>query len=293
MEKLAVGGQAVVEGVMMKSPNYLSVAVRTPKGKIKVKKNRYKGIVEKLHLEKIFFIRGIFVLIDMLILGLKAIAFSANASTDSKEEELSSWEIFWTILFALIIALLIFKFLPLWLASFFQTKTNLGNFWLALTDGILKIIFLIIYIWLISRMKDVQRMFEYHGAEHKTVHAYEAGKKLTVQNVKKYVCAHDRCGTAFILIVFFVSIIFYMFIPASLIFWQKLLWRIILLPIIAGISYEIIKLAAKHHKNMLFRTILAPGLALQKLTTKEPDKKQIEVAIAALKSVLKAEKVKF
>ncbi|MFH1506185.1 MAG: DUF1385 domain-containing protein, partial [archaeon] len=232
-------------------------------------------------------------LIDMLILGMKAITFSANASTDDKEEELSNWEIFFTLLFAFAIALLIFKFLPLWLSSAFQAKTNIGNFWFNLMDGLLKIFFLIIYIWLISRMKEVQRMFEYHGAEHKAVHTYEAGKKLTVKNVKKYGCAHDRCGTAFILIVFFVSIIFYMFIPAEFSLGQKYLWRILLLPIIAGVSYEIIKLASKHHDKMIFKWILKPGLVLQRLTTKTPDDKQIEVGIAALKAVLKKEKVKF
>ena len=290
MKKVLVGGQAVVEGVMMKSPNYLAIAVRTPKGNIKVQKKKYTGLTERLHLDKVFFIRGIFVLIDMIILGIKALTFSANASTDNKEEELNPWEIFFTILFALAIALLIFKLLPLWLSTMFQAKTNINNFWFNLTDGILKVFFLIAYIWLISSMKEVQTMFQYHGAEHKAVHTYEAGKKLSVKNVKKYRISHARCGTSFILIVFFVSIIFYLFIPSAFNIWQKYLWRIILLPIIAGVAYEIIKLASRFRDKKFFQIILAPGIALQRLTTREPDEKQIEVAIEALKSVLKAEK---
>jgi len=288
---LMIGGQAVIEGVMMKSKDFVSTAVRKPNGKISVRTRRTSSWVTKLNLNKIPFIRGVLVLFETMILGLKELNYSANESLDEENEDLGFWEITGTLLFSLFIIIVIFKLLPLAIANFFA-KNN--NWLLNIIDGVVKISIFIIYLLLISLMKDVKNLFKYHGAEHKSVNAYEHYKninKLTVKRVKKFTRAQPRCGTTFVIYVLFLSIFVYVLIPLNFNFWIKLLLRIALLPVIAGIAYELIRFAGKYYyKSLIVRIISSPGMFFQKLTTKEPNEKQLAVGIKALKEVNIAKK---
>jgi uncharacterized protein YqhQ len=284
-KKLTIGGQAVIEGVMMRSENYYSIATNKNK-KIIVKTQPFKSWQKKNRLFSIPFIRGIVVLIETLILGIKTLIYSSNVELGKKNEKFSWWQIALTLLFSFVFALAIFKLIPLFIANLIKNQATLNTYSFNLIEGGAKLAIFIIYILIISSFKDVRRLFQYHGAEHKSVTCYEAGEKLTVKNVKKYSTLQPRCGSSFILMVIFVSIIVYLFIPFQYSFWTKYLLRILLLPIIAGISYELIKLAARHPNNLFFKIIISPGLLVQKLTTKEPDIMQMKTAIAALTAVL-------
>ncbi len=290
--ELMIGGQAVMEGVLMRSKDSYAVAVRKPNGRILVKKEKYVSITQKNKILGLPFVRGVIVLGETLSLGYKALTFSANQGLqtgDNKKnakEELSTPALIITLIISIIFALLLFKFLPLLIATLFKNTIGGNNLLFNIVDGVAKLLILIIYLLAISSMKDVGRLFQYHGAEHKAVHCYEQKKKLTIENVRKDSKAHVRCGTTFILVVFFFSIIFYLLIPFSMNFWLKLLIRIAFLPVIAGISYEWIKLSSKHPRAVYSKILIAPGLLVQGLTTREPDDKQIEVAIKALKAVV-------
>lgn len=276
-QKNYVGGQAVIEGVMMKNGSKIVTAVRDENGKIKTEK--IKMPCSESHIP---FIRGLVNLYVMLSIGYKSLNFSASVFSEEEESGNGFWMAI-GLVFSLILAIFLFKFIPLGTASLFQGWFPLGNIWFNIIDGFVKILIFVLYVYFISLFKDIRRVFEYHGAEHKTVACYEAGEKLTVSNVKKYSTLHKRCGTTFIFFVLFVSIIVYIFIPTTYSFWMKLLLRLILLPVIAAISYEILRLGAKYK---IFGFLASPGLWIQKITTREPDDKQIEVAIRALKSVL-------
>ncbi|MBU0536543.1 MAG: DUF1385 domain-containing protein [Nanoarchaeota archaeon] len=285
----SAGGQAVIEGVLMRSMHNLAVAVRKPNGKISIKKEKIVSIADRVSILRWPFIRGVFNLFQMLIIGFKALIHSANESMDKVEEELTFMEIVFSIVLAIGFAIILFKALPFLVAVLFErtfsfVKENYIIF--NIIDGVTKITFFILYIFIISLMRDVKRIFEYHGAEHKTVNCYEAGESLTVKNVKKYSTLHPRCGTNFVLIVLILSILVYTFIPKSLELWARFGLRILLLPVIAGISYEILKLCGKYRDNILMHAVALPGLAVQMITTREPDNKQIEVAIAALNGVI-------
>ncbi|MFC1648916.1 DUF1385 domain-containing protein [Nanoarchaeota archaeon] len=282
-KELHIGGQAVIEGVMMRSRDILSVAVRRPNKKIVVKKIKAVSLTKKKPWG-FPFVRGVIVLGETVYLGLKALSWSASQATDDDEQELSSWEIAGTIVFSLVLALVLFKLLPLLIASLIPNAAN--NILFNLIDGIAKIAILVGYIWAISLMSDVKRLFQYHGAEHMAVNCYEEKKRLTIANVRKYPKEHFRCGTSFILIVLLLSILFYMFIPLSLSFWAKYAWRIALLPVIAGVSYEIIRLAGKSKDSKFIKIISYPGVLLQHITTREPDDEMIEVAIKSLKAAV-------
>lgn len=276
-----VGGQAVIEGVMMRFANKMAVAVRNPKGKIIVKVEKLNLLSERI--KKWFFLRGIVNLVEILAHGVKTLNYSADVATGSKKEE-SSWFLFLIIfIISLGFGLLIFKFLPLLVAQLINPESNIV---FNLIDGGVKLFTFVAYIYVISLMKDVRRIFRYHGAEHKAVNCYEAKKKLTVKNAKKYSTLNPRCGTSFIMVVIIVSIFTYVFIPKTVPFMYKLLYRILLLPVIAGISYEVLKLGAKYEKNFFFRAINKPGIWIQHMTTKEPDDKQLKVALVALKKVV-------
>lgn len=277
MTKL-IGGQAIIEGVMMKSPTKLAISIRLRNGKIKTKKERLK---KRSKFWKLPFIRGIVVLIETLVLGMKALIWSADQQLD-KTEKITKLEIAYALAISIGFAVLLFIVLPFFLTKLIIGKGLLFN----LIDGILRLIIFLVYLGLISLMKDVKILFKYHGAEHKVVNCYEAGKGLRVENVRKFKTLHPRCGTAFILIVLIVSILIFSLIITPT-WWIKLGARIVLIPVIAGISYEILKLSDRFRKNIFIRGITAPGLWLQKITTKEPSKRQIEVAIKALKGVLK------
>ena len=276
MEKSYVGGQAVVEGVMMKYKDRIAVAVRNPNGKITVKKEKLK-----IKESKIPFIRGIVNLIIISYIGIKTLNYSSNARL-GKEEKISTKEIISSLIFALVFAVILFKLLPLLASTYIDKMYHINNFFFNLLDGIIKIGLFVGYIYIISLNKDVYRVFQYHGAEHKAVACYESKKKLTVENTQKFRTEHKRCGTTFVFLVLFISIIVYMFIPKDYSLITKLVLRILLLPVIASISYELLRLGARFS---FMNILIIPGLLIQKLTTKQPDDKQVEVAIKALKAV--------
>ena len=221
----------------------------------------------------------------MLSHGVKALNYSTDiALGEDKKEEKTNWFFFiMIVIFSVGLGLLIFKFLPLLIAQLINPESNiLFN----LIDGIVKLFIFVAYVYIISLMKDIKEVFRYHGAEHKVVNCYEAKEKLIVKNAKKYSTLNPRCGTSFIMIVIIVSIATYIFIPKTVPFMYKFLYRILLLPVIAGISYELLKISAKYEQNFFFRLFVKPGIWIQYITTKEPDEKQLEVALAALKKVL-------
>ena len=272
-----VGGQAVVEGVMMKNGDRIAVAIRNPNGKITVKKEKLK-----IKESKIPFVRGVVNLIIIMYIGIKTLNYSSNAQL-GKEEKMGTKEIVFSLIFALVFAVLLFKFLPLLASTFIDKTYHVNNFLFNLLDGVIKIGLFVLYIYIISLNKDVYRAFQYHGAEHKAVACYENKKKLTIKNTQKFRTEHKRCGTTFVFLVLFISILVYMFIPKSYDITTKLGLRLILLPVIASISYELLRLGAKYS---FMNIIILPGLLIQKLTTKQPDDKQVEVAIKALKAVI-------
>ena len=272
-----LGGQAVIDGVMMKSKSRVSVAVRA-KGKIRKKRFR---IGKRDLIPKIPFVRGVVELYDIMVLGTKALLWSADIAAGEEGEKLSVFEIFLTFLFAIAGVVVIFVAIPLLLTKMI-IKDNSVLF--ALIDGAFRLIVFIIYLMAIGLMKDIRHLFQYHGAEHKAVFCYEHGLKLTTKNVKKFSPLHPRCGTSFLVIVIAISIILFAFITDQR-WWVKFAWRIILIPVVAGISYEILKLSDKYRKNIIMNALIKPGLWVQKLTTRQPTEKQIEVAIAALNDV--------
>jgi len=297
-KKHDVGGQAVIEGVMMRSKRNIVTAVRK-KGKIIYKKDKIK---RKSKIAQFFFIRGIVNLIEMLIIGIKTLNWSAAQQVE-EEEELSNWAIALTMIIAFAFAIALFMLLPYVLTYLIGIKETNNPLWFNVINGIIKAGILVLYVYLISLMKDIRRVFQYHGAEHKAVFCYEDNKKLTIENAKKYSTLHPRCGTAFLMIVIIIGIFLFSFIPSivnniypsiNTIHWllkRTILFisRIFLLPIVAGFAYEILKFSAKHQDNPIFRTLTLPGLWIQKITTKKPSKRQLEVAIAALNKVTKLE----
>lgn len=319
----SIGGQAVIEGIMMKGPDKIAVAVRKPDGEIIIdeNENKIKGGVRKIPL-----VRGVFAFVDSMVTGVKALMFSANfyeedgtakkaenkkqADKNSKSkkeskvdkennkkeesnEEMPAWMMALTVLTSICISIGLFIALPNLIAGFIVPNVEEANgnvFLYNLVESIVKIVIFLSYLFLVSRLKDIQRVFEYHGAEHKTIFCYENGEDLTVENVKKYQRFHPRCGTSFLMFVIVISIIVFSVIGRLDSKILNMLVRIAFLPVVAGISYEIIRFAGKHTDNKWISWLNKPGMMLQKLTTKEPDEKQIEVAIAALKAVLPKEK---
>jgi len=301
-KKLAIGGQAVIEGVMIRTKNYNVVACRT-NNKIKIKK-------DKLAPRKGFYqfpiIRGFFNLADMLVWGMRSLTWSAEQQT-SKEEKISKTEMTVTVLFSIGLAILLFVALPyfftIWSGIKEESQPLLFNF----IDGLIRISIFLLYLLGISLLKDVKVLFQYHGAEHMAIHCFEHGKKLTVDNVKRFTTLHPRCGTAFIMIVMVVAIlVFSIMTPIILALLpglaamatlpQKIILffiRLLFLPLIAGLSYEFLKFSAKYEKKAIMRVFVAPGLLMQKITTKKPTAKQIEVAIRSMETALKLEKIKF
>ncbi len=284
-KKVTVGGQAVIEGVMMKGPEALATAVRRPDGSIVYRKNTQKKNGSKL--SKIPFLRGAILLFNTMIEGTKELTFSANQAEDT-EEELSDKELILTVGGALLLGIGLFMVLPSliggWLFADSTVKANL-------LEALLRLVFFVLYIWLISFSKDIKRVYQYHGAEHKSIYAFENGMDLTPENAKKYTTLHPRCGTSFLLIVMFCSILTFtaldFILPTPVTLLGKLGLRVVLrisfMPLIAGISYEFQRYSSKNLDKGWVKAIAAPGLNLQKVTTKEPDMDQLEVAIVALK----------
>lgn len=291
-----IGGQAVLEGVMMKNKDMYAVAVRKPNGEIAVEVDEYHGLAYGSKLLSIPFVRGIFVFIDSLILGLKSLNFSSSFYEEAPEkpskldEELDvvsgghedTFLMVVTTIISFLFAIGLFMVLPYALSELLG-KYIRNESVIAIIEGVLRIVIFILYILLISCMKDIRRLFQYHGAEHKCINCIEKGRPLTVKNVKKSSRLHKRCGSSFILFVMVISIILFFFIRVDS-YALRVLLRILLIPVISGISYEIIRLAGRT-EFFLVRLISAPGLWLQKLTTKEPDDDMIEVAIRSVEAV--------
>ncbi|KAF0220542.1 MAG: hypothetical protein FD174_1196 [Geobacteraceae bacterium] len=288
MAKINIGGQAVIEGVMMRAPRSMAIAVRRPTGEIVVKKDLVVPLSERFPVVKLPILRGAVALFSSLITGIKALNFSANEAMAEEEEkeEMSSWAMGGTMAVAFGFGILLFFILPLYLTKLLIPLIGTSNIVFNLVDGVIRVAVFLLYIWSISRMGDIQRVFQYHGAEHKSIFTFEAGEELTVDNVRKYSRLHPRCGTSFLLIVMLVSIVVFSLIPKLWPFYMKAGSRIVLLPLIAGISYEFLKWSAKNDQSKLVKLIIAPGLALQRMTTREPDDDQIEVAIRSMQEAL-------
>lgn len=298
----SIGGQAVIEGIMMKGPGSMATAVRKADGSIIIDKKEDKSFIRKYKLNKIPILRGFLAFFESLFTGVKCLMFSAKEyDLEDDTYEMSKTEkwvmdkfgdklfdilMYVSVLISLVLGVGLFMVLPKltveWVGNLFGTTIHESLS--VLIEGVIRITLFVIYMLLISKMKDVHRVFQYHGAEHKTIFAFEYGDELTVENVKKHTRFHPRCGTSFLVLVMIVSIIVFFFVPATTL-WSKILWRIALLPVVAGISYELIKYAGKC-SNWFTRMLSKPGVWLQHFTTKEPDDSMIEVAIAALTAVL-------
>lgn len=290
--KINIGGQAVIEGVMMRAPRALAIAVRRPDGEITVKKEEVIPLSERFPVVKLPIVRGAVGLFQSLVVGISALNFSANEAIAEEDEasgekkDLSSWAMAGTMAVALGFGILLFFVMPLYLTKLLVPVIGDSNIMFNLVDGVIRVVVFLLYILTISRMEDIQRVFQYHGAEHKSIFAFEAGEELTIENVRKYSCLHPRCGTSFLLIVMVVSIVIFSMIPKLWPFYMKAGSRIFLLPLIAGVSYEFLKWSAKNDSSPLVKMIITPGLALQRLTTREPDDSQMEVAIRSMEEAL-------
>jgi uncharacterized protein YqhQ len=293
MAKINIGGQAVIEGVMMRAPRAMAIAVRRPSGEIVVKRDMVVPLSERFPVVKLPIVRGAVALFSSLITGIKALNFSANEAIaeeddNGNKEELSSWAMAGTMAVAFGFGIMLFFILPLYATKLLTQMALISdnNIIFNLVDGVIRVAVFLLYIWSISRMKDIQRVFQYHGAEHMSIFAFEAGDELTVSNVRRYSRLHPRCGTSFLLIVMLVSIVIFSLIPKLWPFYMKAGARVILLPLIAGVSYEFLKWSARNDHSRLVKMIIAPGLALQRLTTRVPDDSQLEVAIRSMQEAL-------
>ncbi len=282
-EKFNVGGQAVIEGVMMRGRNKIAIAVRQPDGAIVVDVNPAHSIRDKYPLLQKPLLRGVVALFESLYEGMKALAYSARVSGEDTEQ-LTGREMCTTIALSIALAVGLFIIIPTWTMRFLHSVTT-KPLVLNLAEGALRMAIFLTYIAAISSVKDIQRVFQYHGAEHKTIYTYEAGLPLEVANVRPFSTLHPRCGTNFLMIVMLISMFIFAFLGWPDL-WERILSRILLMPVIAGVSYEIIRFAGAHAANGVVHFFILPGLLLQKLTTREPDDAQIEVAIASLKAVL-------
>ena len=279
--KKFVGGQAVIEGVMMRGPGVTATAVRELSGTIVVQKEPTKSIADTYPILKKPFLRGCVALYESLVIGMKALSFSAKAAGD-EEEEMSNSEIAITMVISTIFAIAVFLALPTFIVKFIPGVQD-NHVVLNLIEGVIRLVLFLLYIWGIGLTKDIQRVFQYHGAEHKTIHTYELDLPLTVENVRQQSRLHARCGTNFLLIVMVVSIFVFAFLgwPNLL---ERILSRVLLMPVVAGIAYEVIRLAGRSEHSFV-KAIIKPGLVLQYMTTREPEDDQIEVAIRALEEV--------
>lgn len=292
----AIGGQAVLEGVMMRSPNYFTVSVRDSAGNIKMKQEKFRSLT-RMKFWKLPVIRGAVQLVESMVIGFRALDFSSAvySGADEKEEGIFSY-IFGlvSIVASLGLTLFMLKFIPLWVAQkaseiwpVVQAHYILYNS----IDGLTKISIFLFYILAISGLKDIKRVFQYHGAEHMSVWTYEKGLDLNVESARAQSRFHPRCGTSFIFIVIFMSVLVYTVLPPADGFALKLIERIAALPLIAGVSYEFLKFSAKRAKNPLIKLFILPGLMIQRLTTKEPDDRQLEIALNSLRESLRVEKL--
>jgi uncharacterized protein YqhQ len=296
-EETLVGGQAVLEGVMMRSPHAWGIAVRKPSGEIVKHSEPLDRPSEKHRWMGWPVVRGVMTLGHAMSLGFRALKFSANAALEEipvddkgKKMEISGWMAGINVAFSVAFFIFMYKYLPLLATTELKRVSPVfgEQFVFNLVDGLIRIAMFLLFVWGVSLWKDIRRVYEYHGAEHKTVFAFENGDPLESGAVQKYSTYHPRCGTSFLMTVMIISMIVYMFIPVTT-FWARLAERIILLPAIAGVSYEIIRYAAKH-RGSLFSLMTAPGLWLQRITTQPPDNREVECAIVALDEAMALEK---
>lgn len=294
----SIGGQAVLEGVMMRSPHYIAVAVRKSNGKIALKSKRFEGIQARVPFLKKPILRGVVTLAESMIQGIQALSYSASIAGEQEQEELSSWAIGSSIAFAFLLAMGLFVAFPHFLSSLFASVDS-PLFHAA--DGLIKMAVLLAYVSLIGRMPEIKRVFQFHGAEHKSIYTFEAGEDLTVENARKHTRLHPRCGTSFLLFLVLISIaVFTVFFPVmGLTHFSdiKILnhlamvgVKIVLMFPVAGLAYEFIKVCAGRMDRLAYRLLIWPGLTLQHLTTREPDDSQLEVALTSLRQVLHLEK---
>ena len=283
--KTYVGGQAVIEGVMMRGPVSIATAVRTPSGEITVKKDAVHSITERYPILKKPFLRGSVALCESLVYGMKSLSYSAQAAGE-EDEQLSNTQMALTMAVSVVLAIVFFLAIPTYAAKCIPGVAD-SAFRLNTVEGVLRLAIFLLYIWGISLTSDIRRVFEYHGAEHKTIWTYESGEELTVENVKRHSRLHPRCGTNFLLIVMVVSIFVFAFLGwPNLV--ERIASRVLLMPVVAGISYEMIRLAGRT-QNPVIQALFRPGLWLQYLTTREPHADQIEVAIEALNAAKPAD----
>jgi len=286
-DKVQYGGMAVIEGVMMRGPDKVALAVRRTDGSIVAEEEALSALPKGLAFLKWPFIRGTYVLINSMVIGVRMLNKSANLSLEEEEEQLTGAEIFFTTVLAFVLAIGLFMILPTAVVHF--TKAWLGGIFLQnLVEGVFRIAFFLLYVYAISKMKEIERVFMYHGAEHKSIFTLEAGEELTVENARKYTTLHPRCGTSFLLIVMVISILVFALLGDGSLFYR--VWtRLAVLPLVAGLSYEFLRWSGKYYTNGWARILIAPGLYLQKLTTREPDDDQLEVALASLRLVIPAQ----
>jgi uncharacterized protein YqhQ len=294
-DSISVGGQAVIEGVMMRSPAFYATAVRTPQGRIVIQKNRFVGLTRRFKILNIPIVRGSINLVETLWIGIKSLSYSASQAMEEENKQksrkgniASSLSIVGSIVIALGTGFLLFFFIPLWLTELLNVESGIV---FNVIDGIFRLAIFLGYILIISRWKEMKRIFQYHGAEHKTIFAFEDGKDLTPANARSYTTLHPRCGTSFLLVVMLVSIVVFAFLgkPQT---WNDRLLRFAMIPLIGGVSFEFIKLSSNEKLSKFLKFAVWPGLALQRVTTKEPSDDMIEVAIAALDASLDYQSVR-
>jgi uncharacterized protein YqhQ len=303
-EDILVGGQAVIEGVMMRTPHAYAVAVRHADGSVEVKREPVKRVSDYWKPLSWVVIRGFAVLIQSLYLGIRTLNFSINASMADLEPEMKAkpqkskkgntvLPVALSMVLGVAVAVFLFILLPLWITSWLRGYIPAVHNWVVfnLVDGLIRVIFFLTYIILISFLKDIRRVFQYHGAEHKVVHTWEAAEELLVENARRKSTLHPRCGTSFLLVVMVVSIIVFSLFKFSA-FWAIFLSRLVLVPVVSGLSYELIRFSASRCQKGFFRLMVLPGLTLQRITTKEPSDDQLEIAIRALKEALELDGIK-
>lgn len=280
-----VGGQAVYEGVMMRKGIDIAVAVRDPDGQIVVKKERLQPYFKKW--TQIPFLRGLMILMDSLFWGIKGLNYSTQVAFKEEEKIDNNWEIGLALLLGFALFVVLFIVLPLLIVRPIERYIS-SQIIIRLLEGIVRLVIFVLYLFSITKIKEIYRVFQYHGAEHKTVFCYEAGEELTVENCRKYSRFHPRCGTSFLLVVMLVSIVVFAFLGQQP-FLLRIISRILLIPVIFSLSYEIIRIGSQHNDSWFWKIILTPGLWMQYFTTKEPDDYQLETAIVALKEVTEKE----
>jgi uncharacterized protein YqhQ len=293
--ELLIGGQALIEGVLMRSPGAYGIAVRRPDGSLALQRAKVSAIAKRWPVLKLPILRGVAVLFQSLFLGIQALNFSAleagieTPKDGEKKTDASKLAVAGSMAVGLGLGVVIFLLVPLWLTELAQTYVfgEMHSLAFNLFDGLLRGIFFLAYIVAISRMDDIHRVFQYHGAEHKVVFAWESRRGLTVENARVQSRLHPRCGTSFLLFVLLVSIVLFALIPKTAPFLVKFGGRLVLVPLIAGLSYEVLRLTAKKSSSPIFRVLVAPGLALQRITTQEPTDDMLEVAIVALQEALR------